>query len=246
MKRFAIFLAVIVGVVLAVGTAYAAQPASSGPHFNLNIIGFENCTMDPETPGVYPDCFKGQDGPGGHVIFVPWKTAQVEDICATEDPIVEDPTDVTVAELQRGVRILVTDAFGDDLQVIDKDATDGLAKFNLPDGCYQVFASPGGKPDGCMDIDTIICFECEIVDEVEVCTQVNCAGDLSNDKFVLVGHINVDRSKGKPHWDNVTDDLLPAITGVGSGDPGYLDFFWQIYNQYLRVAHLRIQSIPCE
>ena len=241
MKRLAICLAIVFAVALAAPT-FGDQPPSSGPHYNLNIIGFENCTMDPETPGVYPDCFKGQDGPGGHVIFVPWKTAQVEDICATDDPIVSDPTDVTVAELQRGVRILVTDAYGDDLQVIDKDATDGLAKFNLPDGCYQVFASPGGKPDGCMDIDTIICFD--LVDDVLV--QVDCRGDLSNDKFVLVGHINVDRSKGKPHWDNVTSELLNSATGVGNGDPGYLDFFWQIYNQYLRVAHLRIQSIPCD
>jgi hypothetical protein len=243
MKRFAIFLAVIVGVVLAVGTASASQPASSGPHFNLNIIGFENCTMDPDTPGVYPDCFKGQDGPGGHVIFVPWKTAQTEDVCDLND--ISDPDDdtfVTVGDLQKGVRILVTDFYGDDLQVIDKDATDGLAKFNLPDGCYQIFASPGGKPGGCMDIDTIICFD--LVDDVPV--QVDCDPNLTNDQFVLVGHVNVDRSKGKPHWDNVTDELLPAITGVGTGDPGYLDFFWQIYNQYLRVAHLRIQSIPCD
>lgn len=238
MKRFAICLAVIVGFVLAVGTAYAVQPPSSGPHFNLNIIGFENCTMSPDDTADYPDCFKGNDGPGGHVIFVPWKTRQVEDICATEDPIVEDPADVTVAELKRGVRILVTDAYGDDLQVIDKDATDGTARFNLPDGCWQIYASPGGKPGGCMDIDTILCYD--LVDDVLV--QVDCDPNLTNDQFVLVGHINVDRSKGKPHWDNVTDELLPAITGVGTGDPGYLDFFWQIYNQYLRVAHLRIQS----
>jgi hypothetical protein len=241
MKRLTICCAVFVAIALA-APAFAAQPASSGPHYNLNIIGFENCTMGPDDTADYPDCFKGQSGPGGHVIFVPWKTRQVEDICATDDPIVEDPADVTVAELKRGVRILVTDFYGDQLQVIDKDATDGTATFNLPDGCYQVFASPGGKPGGCMDIDTIICFD--LVDDVLV--QVDCNPNLTNDQFVLVGHINVDRSKGKPRWDNVTNELLNDATGVGSGDPGYLDFFWQIYNQYLRVAHLRIQSIPCE
>lgn len=218
----------------------AVQPPQSGPHYNLNVIGFSRCTMT--TDGVYPDCFNGSAGPGGHVIFVPLKTSQTADVCQT-DPIVSDPTNVTVAELKRGVRILVTDFYGDDLQVIDKDATDGTATFNLPDGCYQVFAAAGGKPGGCMDVDTIICFD--LVNDV--LTQVDCRANLSNDKFVLVGHINVDRSSsgGKPKWDNVTGELLDPLTGVGSGPPGYFDFFWQIYNQYLRVMHLRIQSVPC-
>ncbi len=66
--------------------------------------------------------------------------------------------------------------------------------------------------------------------------QVDCKADLSNAKFVLVGHIK---------WDNVTDELLDPLTGVGKGDPGYFDFFWQIYNQHLRVLHLRIQSVSC-
>ncbi|HEX9285872.1 MAG TPA: hypothetical protein VF999_01270, partial [Thermoanaerobaculia bacterium] len=80
MRRFTLSLAVIAGLVLgAATTANAAQPPSSGPHYNLNVIGFSNCTMT--TDGVYPDCFNGQDGPGGHVIFVPLKTSQQEDIC---------------------------------------------------------------------------------------------------------------------------------------------------------------------
>lgn len=238
MKRSVTFLAIVVAVALA-APVFAVQPPSSGPHYNLNVIGFANCTMT--TDGVYPDCFNGSPGPGGNVIFVPIKTSQTQDICATTDPIVADPTDVTVMELKKGVRILVTDAFGDDLLVIDKDATDGTATFNLPDGCYQVFASPGGKPGGCMDVDTIICYD--LVNDV--LTQVDCRANLTNDKFVLVGHINVDRSTGKPKWENVTGELLNSATGVGNGDPGYFDFFWQIYNQNLRVMHLRIQSVSC-
>jgi hypothetical protein len=238
MKRLMVFLIIVFALAVALPASAAPQPDQSGKHFNLNIIGFENCTMGPNDTQDYPDCFKGQDGPGGHVIFVPWKTRQTEDICETEDPIVEDPADVTVAELKRGVRILVTDFYGDDLQVIDKDATDGTARFNLPDGCWEIYASPGGKPGGCMDVDTIICFD--LVDDVLV--QVDCDPNLTNDQYVLVGHINVDRSTGKPKWENVTNDLLNDATGVNTGDPGYLDFFWQIYNQYLRVLHLRIKS----
>jgi hypothetical protein len=229
--------------VWSVTSASAVQPPQSGPHYNLNIIGFSNCTMTAD--GAYPDCFNGNAGPGGHVIFVPLKTSQTADICATTDPIVGDPADVTVAELKKGVRILVTDAFGDSLQVIDKDATDGTGTFNLPDGCYQVYASPGGKPGGCMDLDTLICFDEVLIDGVPTLVQVDCRANLSNDKFVLVGHINVDRTTGKPKWENVTGELLDPLTGVGKGDPGYFDFFWQIYNQYLRVLHLRIESVSC-
>ncbi|HEX9149310.1 MAG TPA: hypothetical protein VF958_09140, partial [Thermoanaerobaculia bacterium] len=119
MKRPMTFLAIVVAALLA-APVFAAQPPSSGPHFNLNIIGFANCTMT--TDGVYPDCFNGNTGPGGHVIFVPLKTSQTEDVCQTAD--ISDPDNdglVTLAALKKGVRILVTD--GDQLEVLDKDAT---------------------------------------------------------------------------------------------------------------------------
>ena len=234
MKRLTVLFVVFIAFVFAASVLAVPQPPSSGPHFNLNVIGFSNCTMT--TDGVYPDCFKGNPGPGGNVIFIPLKTSQTENICTAPDPT--DNSLVTVAQLKKGVRILVTDAFGDDLQVIDKDATDGTATFNLPDGCWQVYASPGGKPGGCLDLDTIIC-----ADAVTFAPE-DCDPNLltGGQQFTLVGHINVDRSTGKPKWENVTGELLDPLTGVNNGDPGYFDFFWQIYNQNLRVLHLRFKS----
>jgi len=233
-------LILIAACALLAAPVFAVQPDSSGPHFNLNIIGFSNCTMS--TDGDYPDCFKGQTGPGGHVIFVPLKTSQTEDVCQTGD--ISDPDNdglVTLAALKKGVRILVTD--GDQLEVLDKDATDGTGKFQIPNGCYEIYASAGGKPGGCMDIDTIICADATTL------LQENCDPALleGQQQYTLVGHINVDRpsSGGKPHWDNVTNELLGAGGWLVAND-GYYDFFWQIYNQYLRVAHLRIQTVPCE
>jgi len=238
MKRFAICLAIVLGIALAAPTFAAPQPPQSGPHFNLNIMGFANCTMT--TDGVYPDCFNGNAGPNGHVIFVPIRTSQTEDIC-DETADISDPDGdglVTLAALKKGVRILVTDFYGDDLQVIDKDATDGTARFNLPDGCWQIYASPGGKPGGCMDVDTIICADAVTLAH-EDCDPALLAGAQ---QYTLVGHINVDRSTGKPKWENVTGELLDPLTGVNNGPVGYFDFFWQIYNDYLRVLHLRIKS----
>lgn len=239
MKRLTIFLAVVFAVALA-APAFAAQPPQSGPHFNLNVIGFANCTMT--TDGVYPDCFKGNQGPGGHVIFVPLKTSQTEDVCQTDD--ISDPDNdglVTLAALKKGVRILVTD--GPDLEVLDKDATDGTGRFQIPNGCYQVYASAGGKPGGCLDVDTIICADATTL-ATEDCDPALLEGQQ---QYTLVGHINVDRpsSGGKPHWDNVTNELLGAGGSLVSTD-GYFDFFWQIYNQYLRVLHLRIVTVPCD
>lgn len=239
MKRLITILGIVLAVALA-SPAFAEQPPQSGPHYNLNIIGFANCTMT--TDGVYPDCFKGTPGPGGHVIFVPLKTSQTEDVCLTDD--ISDPDNdglVDVAQLKKGVRILVTD--GPDLGVLDKDATDGTARFQVPDGCYEIYASAGGKPGGCMDVDTIICADA-ITFAPEDCDPNLLTG---GQQFTLVGHINVDRplSGGKPHWDNVTNELLGAGGSLVSTD-GYFDFFWQIYNDNLRVLHLRIKSVPCE
>jgi hypothetical protein len=236
MKRLTITLAII-AVALA-APVVAAQPDSSGPHFNLNVIGFSNCTMT--TDGVYPDCFNGNAGPGGHVIFVPLKTSQTEDVCQTAD--ISDPDNdgiVTLAALKKGVRILVTD--GDQLEVLDKDATDGTGRFQIPDGCYEVFASAGGKPGGCMDVDTIICADATTLAQ-EDCNPALLEGQQ---QYNLVGHINVDRTTGKPRWDNVTNDLLGTGGYLVSQD-GYYDFFWQIYNQYMRILHLRIQTVPCD
>ena len=238
MKRLTIFLVIVFAVALAAPVSALPQPPSSGPHFNLNIIGFANCTMT--TDGVYPDCFNGQSGPSGHVIFVPVKTSQTEDLCQTDD--ISDPDNdglVTLAQLKKGVRILVTD--GPDLEVLDKDATDGTGRFQIPDGCYEVYASAGGKPGGCMDVDTIICADATTL-ATEDCDPALLEGQQ---QYTLVGHINVDRITGKPHWDNVTNDLLGQGGSLVSAD-GYFDFFWQIYNQNLRILHLRIQSVACD
>lgn len=232
-------LILIAACALLAAPVFAVQPDSSGPHFNLNIIGFSNCTMT--TDGVYPDCFKGQTGPGGHVIFVPIKTSQTEEICNNPNDISDPDNDgiVTLAALKKGVRILVTD--GPDLEVLDKDATDGTGKFQIPNGCYNIYASPGGKPGGCMDVDTIICADATTL-VPEDCDPALLEGQQ---QYNLVGHINVDRTTGKPRWDNVTNDLL-GTGGYLVAQNDYYDFFWQIYNDYLRILHLRIQTVTCD
>ena len=222
--------------------AFAVPPAT-GPHYNLNIIGFAQCTKDSDTD---PDCFRGNAGDivtNGHTIFVPLRTAQAQDICEIDGSILTDP--ITEAQLRKGVRILVSD--GDDLQVTDRDATDGTARFTLPAGDYAIYVRPGGKPGGCMDIDTLLCFDCDptLTGDVLECdagdfVQVDCDPGLGNDQFVLTGHLNVDRTTGQQKWVNATEELIGG-TGVHSED--YFDFFWQIFNSNLRLAQVRIYKL---
>jgi len=240
-NRAMLAILVAVAMVCSLGiaaTANAVQPGGTGTHYELKIIGFANCTMDPTAPeGTYPDCFKGQAGPGGHVIKIPLKTLQ-EDVCDIGTKL---PSPITNADLYKGVRILVTD--GPKLEVLDKDATDGTATFQIPNGCYDVYATAQGKPNGCADIDTVICCT-----DVTNCTgtQVDCNPNLANNSaYGLVGHIDVDRTTGKPKWDRVTDQLLGTGSWLVKQD-GYYDFFWQIFNEYVRVISLRIQSVACQ
>jgi hypothetical protein len=148
--------------------------------------------------------------------------------------------------------ILVTD--GEDMTVMDADATDGKARFVIPDGCYQIYARPLGKPNGCMEIDTLTCYECvdgTIAGPTDDCDhpqditlQVDCDADLGNDVWVLQGFLEVERSKGKSHWTNATDELLGA-SGILVKSDDYFSFLWQVYNDNLRILQLRILEEAC-
>jgi hypothetical protein len=240
-RRAAFAMLMAIAMVCSLGiatTASAEQPGGTGKHYELNIAAFANCTMT-TADGTYPDCFNGNTGPGGHVIFIPVKTAQEEDLCQ-DGTILTEP--ITNAQLFKGVRILVTD--GPKLEVLDKDATDGTARFQIPNGCYDIYTAAAGKPGGCADIDTLICCT-DVLDCVD--TQVACDPNLANNTaYALVGHIDVDRNPagGKPQWDKVDDELL----GVGDWlvqQDGYFAFFWQIFNQYVRVIKMRIVEVDC-
>ena len=238
-------------IALGFGIAFAGngEKPPPGKHYNLNIIGFANCKKYDDSD---PDCYKGNGdiGSQGHTIFVPLQTWLEIDPCSqTGSQLSTDEYDnlTTVSELKKGVRILVSDGGGayDSIHVVDRDATDGSATFALPDGNYQIWARPLGKPGGCMDVDTLICGE---ADDTGIVTQYDCThANLNTQTYVLVGHLDVDRTKDdkKPRWRNATGNLLPLETGIGveNGDPGYFDFFWQIFNNNLRLLQLRIYDV---
>ena len=148
--------------------------------------------------------------------------------------------EVDQLELEKGVRILVGD--GADLVPVDFDGTDGLASFTLPCGQYQVWARAVGKPgdDFCLEWNTLICTE-----EDDLTTRVACDTSIGGEKYVLVGAFDVDRKKGqKPHWDNVSGDILP--TGIGVKYVNYDPFLWLVFNNHIRILQLRFYQVgPC-
>ena len=152
-------LLIIIGLLVAVAffipvvsaaKSETGNGAQSGPHFNLNIIGSKNAkSMPDDLTGV---------NQGGHVIFCPLK-----------GPDAETPA----------CRIYLKQApDGESFMVIDKDGTDGTARFQLPrpyepgedvmdpaNSAYKIYIRVTGKPGGtgkilaglCNTTDGIIC-----------------------------------------------------------------------------------------
>jgi len=261
MQKIRLTLLTLAGLSLVAMPALAGKPTKPDPprgnnHYTMHILGKANCDQN-----VDEDCWNAQecvDGKkggvcsNGHTLFVPMKTIE-SDICDA-DPL--NGVEVTWDDLLKGVHILVTD--GDDFTIPDRDGTDGKARFTIPFGCYDVWARAHGKPNGCMEINSLICEDCmypELTGDTNVCDdpsefeQVNCDNDSGNDKYVLQGTLDVRRNSGeRQHWQNATNELLGASSALTSSDNGtgsYFDFLWELYNNQLRNLELRFYQVDC-
>jgi hypothetical protein len=95
----------------------------NGPHYNLNLIGKK---ADWSGGGSY-------DNPDRHTIFVP-----------------EDTTSYFTPNGEPGITIWMTQ--GDEFAVLDGNAFDGEAAFQLGPGKYKVYIVAKAKPGGYTDI----------------------------------------------------------------------------------------------
>ncbi|MCM2281247.1 MAG: hypothetical protein NDI61_05300 [Bdellovibrionaceae bacterium] len=133
-------------------------------------------------------------------------------------------------------------AEGSTFQVLDANATDGSARFQLPnpdpdnDGLteYSVFARALGKPGG--QAQMVTCATDPLTLE-EVCSTLSSV-------FV--------RSKGRSSWDNVTQELLYIYYDLdGDGvveryplfDDRLQDYFWSYDNAGLKLLQLRFYEV---
>src|SRR5206468_175705 len=212
--------AVIIALGLAVGTAAAlaqtGNGAPNGPHYNLNIIGKEDCPTDPMTTG------------NGHVIFVLLNGGDVA--TNLNGKLASNISKVNKIYLQEAPD---TNTFA----VLDGNACDGNgALFELPNPSvgYTIWARALAKPGGSATITT--CATDTNTLEI-VCSTLNVllTRDKGPSKFTnvtkaLTTITFIDPATGSP----VTVSLF---------DPALQDYFWNYQNNGLRLAQLRFYPI---
>lgn len=233
------------GFIVVVLVAFMAAPsfagkdvtgngAPSGSHYNLNILGKENC------PG---DDLKGGNR---HTIFV---------LLDHHDPTPKNWTLTT--ELDKRNKIFLME--GEDFAVIDGNACDGDgATFQLPVNpfncpvddteCvtsdptfqeYEVFVRGLGKPGGNAEITT--CMQQDNPDTTEYDPEYICSTET----------VQVWRKGKKSSFDRVTKELTTILADVdGTGlrrvgifDNDFFGYFWDYDNYGLRLAQLRFYPI---
>ena len=227
------------GIVLAIALALVAVPAfaqdgngaPSGPHYNLNILGKENCA--------------GADlkGSNRHTIQV----------MLWFDDLSQDG--ILYSDLDKRNKIFLAEG---EFKVLDGNACDrDGAKFQLPanpfecndEVCaeptfmnYTVWARALGKPGGEADITTCAVGAgedgvLETADDEVVC---------STESVLLV------RTRGQNKFQNYTKELTTIYADidddgnmerVGLFEDMFYDYFWDYDNRGLRLAQLRFYPI---
>jgi hypothetical protein len=234
-KTFFGSIAVVLVVFMAApsfaGKGMKGNNAPSGSHYNLNILGKDNCPGDDLT------------GSNRHTIFV---LLNYND----DTPHTWTPT----TSLDKRNKIFLTE--GEEFAVIDGNACDGDgATFQLPanpftcasddPACpdptfqgYQVFVRGLGKPGPDTHADITTCMQ-----------QTTDTGD---EYICSTETVEVWRRGKKSSFDRVTKELTTILADVdGTGlrrvgifDVEFFGYFWDYDNNGLRLAQLRFYPIP--
>jgi hypothetical protein len=229
-KAMLIMFALVLSVSLSFTMAFAGNGAPSGPHYNLNLLGKDNC-------------------PGGDMIDSSRHTIFVKLYFTDPDAnnIVGDNPG-NIAYLDKTNKIFLYP--GTDFGVTDGNACNkGGAAFTLPANiatAWEVYVRELGKPGGNGDLRT--CGIDEGPDGIK-----NTADDevvCSSENVLLV------RNTGKSTFRNVTQELTTMVIQVdvdGDGeletiriplfDPTLYQYFWDYDNNGLRLVQLRFYPV---
>lgn len=212
------------------GSTLAPAPTagSSGPAFAVGTTGNgapSGAHYSLNIIGVPKSKNPDMGGPGGSVIFVNLGT--------------KDGAPVTTKIL------LEQSASAGEFAVLDKNGTDGEAKFSLPaPGGYTIWARALGTPGGSARITTCATDVTGTVADGDICS-------TQHEVFV--------RGTGKSSFRNVTTALttleLDAVadadavtacggTTVGLFDPCLQGYFWQYDNNGLKLLQVRFYQNP--
>ena len=219
MKKLIAIVLVVVMLATTFGmvSTVLAQPNGNHPPgklaYNLNIIG-------------RPNDYNGNGDMNGsrHTIFIPLKTDWYIDPCETiggqNNP---GATAVPVELPTKGVSLWIVPGVG--FSVIDGDATDKSATLQVDVGesgttTYNVYALAKGKPGGCLDLEAYTTLDGTVI---------------------FLGSVDVDRKTGKPQKVNLTNLLYSGDVALFA-EP-YEDYFWQLYNNGLKLMNVRFYEV---
>lgn len=217
-------IVVVVAIVLALAMLVSAVSVALGPTmvsadkppgklaYNLNIIGRGNYGGGEVNAKDYTG--GGANNENRHTIFIPLKTTYYTDPCLTTGG--QNNPDTSLVP-EKGVKMSIV--AGDSFAVLDGDATDNNgATLQMPAGTatYDVYVVAKGKPGGCLDLEAYT-----YLDEV----------------LIFIGSIDVDRGTAKPNKINISNLLYS--NGVQLFADPYEGYFWQLYNNGLRLMNVR-------
>jgi len=212
---------VTIALGLAVGTAAAlaqtGNGAPSGSHYNLNIIGKEQCPTDPMTNS------------NGHVIFV----------LLNGGDVATNLTGKLASTISKVNKIyLQPSPDNSTFAVLDGNACDGNgALFELPNptnNSYTIWARALATPGGSATMTT--CATDPTTGEI-VCSTAN----------VLLMRTKGKQTFANVTTQLTTITFINPATGqpvtVSIFDPSLVDYFWNYQNNGLRLAQLRFYPV---
>lgn len=179
--------------------------------------------------GVSHDKNASMDGLGGHVIFVDLGTRK--------------PAEPVTTKI-----MLNQSASAGEFAVLDKNGTDGVARFSLPaPGTYSIWARALGTPGGEAKITT--CAE-DIADDLD--GGVEFPGDICSTQFeAFVRGTKADQFRDVTF--NLTHIVLPdgsdpalacGATTVSLFNPCLEGYFWKYDNNGLKLLQVRFYTNP--
>ena len=157
---------------------------------------------------------------------------------------VGDSNGHTMFVLENGkTRIYMTQNESGVFDVVDRNGLDGRAEFNIAPGHYNIYARALGKPGGKVKIDAY----------------GNFTDALEGTQLILLGYVNINRTKGKPQSVNINELFYVDVTLCLAVDPDtgactkwveyedfwvfdideLLEYYWEYNSKDLKLLQVR-------
>ena len=233
------YTALVIAIVVIVGFG-AVFLLNGSPRDSMSTVGY--ATQNPKTSNDAVSSGKGSsfqvNGPHYNLNIIGAKTV---------GDIGNSMGHTLFVQLNGKTKIIMTQAADGQFVVTDRNGLDGSASFNIAPGKYNIYARGLGKPGGSTKIDAYG----EFTDA------------LDGTQLVLLGYVNIERTKGTPKNVNINNLFYVDVTlclevnletGACYKEGVYTDYWvfdieellnywWEYDNQGLKL--LQVRFYPC-